>query len=58
MTPLGVPTPVYNQGGIVGYNAVYGLVGNQPNWDITGIPLLTLDISTAANGNPVPYPLN
>ena len=44
LVPSSVPSAVYNQGGIVGYNIVYSLVGPTTSWDITGQTMLTFDL--------------
>lgn len=53
----GAPVPVYNQGGVIGYNVLYTVENSSIAWDITGIPVLTFDISIVSVGTPLTYPL-
>jgi hypothetical protein len=58
LTPNGSAVPVYNAGGIIGYNMTYSLIDNQSQWDVSAINDLTFDISVNTSGAPITYPLN
>jgi len=58
LVPLGCAVPVFNAGGIIGYNMTYGLQKDDHQWDVTSINMLTFDISARITGESIAYPLN
>lgn len=57
LTVEGAPVPVYNQGGVIGYNVLYSMASSSVAWDVTSLPLLTFDIAITTDGTPLTYPL-
>ena len=58
LAPLGAAVPVYNAGGIIGYNMTYGMVQGEIQYDITNVNDLTFDIAISPNGPALAYPLS
>lgn len=57
LVPSGPAVPVYNAGGVIGYNVAYKLLEQPAPIDISTLPQLTFNIATGSNDTPATYPL-
>lgn len=57
LVPAGAPTTISNGGGVIGFNIGYSLMCTVNPVEITGIPLLTFDVSTNSDTTAASYPL-
>lgn len=57
LVPDGGAIPVYNAGGVIGYNVAYKLIDQPTPIDISNLPQLTFNVSTGKDRIPAIYPI-
>lgn len=57
LIPDGPATPVYNGGGVIGYNVSYKLIDQANPFDISNLPQLTFNVATGKTRTPASYPI-
>lgn len=57
LVPSGAAIPVYNSGGVIGYNVGYKMLGQPIAWDISNLPVLTWKVWVGEALEPAVYPI-
>lgn len=57
LIPSGPAVPVYNNGGVIGFNVAYKLIEQPSPIDISNLPQLTFNVATGKDSTPAVYPL-